>query len=44
MQWEAQHVGISCEWFAQWKIDNDPEAKELGLAAYLNGNGIGRNL
>jgi E3 ubiquitin-protein ligase RNF31 len=41
MQWEAQHQGISCEQFAQWKRDNDPEAQELGLAAHLNDNGIG---
>lgn len=40
-QWEAQHQGISCEQFAQWKRDNDPEAQELGLAAHLNDNGIG---
>ena len=42
-QWEDQHRGISCEQFAQWKRDNDPEAQELGLAAHLNDNGIGRS-
>ena len=41
-QWEAQHQGISCEQFAQWKRDNDPEAQELGLAAHLNDKGIGK--
>ena len=43
IQWEGQHQGISCEQFAQWKRDNDPEAQELGLAALLNDNGIGRS-
>ena len=42
IQWEPQHAGLSCEKFAQWKLDNDPEAQELGLAAHLNDNGIGR--
>ena len=42
-QWEDQHRGINCEQFAQWKRDNDPEAQELGLAAHLNDNGIGRS-
>ena len=44
IQWEGQHQGISCEQFAQWKRDNDPEAQELGLAAHLNDNGIGRSI
>lgn len=43
-QWEAQHQGITCEQFAQWKRDNDPEAQELGLAAHLNDKGIGESI
>ena len=41
MQWEPAHEGNSCEAFAQWKIDNDPDAQEQGLAAHLQANGIG---
>ncbi len=40
-QWEPAHEGISCEAFAKWIIDNDPNAQELGLAAHLQANGIG---
>ena len=40
-QWEQAHNGLSCEQFAQWKIDNDPELQAQGLAAYLNEEGIG---
>ena len=35
--WEIQHDGVSCEQFAQWKWDNDPEGS---VAAYLKDNGI----
>ncbi|XP_065915171.1 E3 ubiquitin-protein ligase RNF31-like [Dysidea avara] len=38
--WEQAHNGLSCEQFAQWKIDNDPELQAQGLAAYLNEEGI----
>jgi len=38
--WEDQHNDISCEAFAQWKKDNDPEAQQQGLAAHLTANGI----
>ena len=41
LQWEAQHEGMSCEKFAQWKQDNDPDAQKQGLAAHLSANGIG---
>ena len=44
IQWEAAHDGLSCEQFAKWKIDNDPELQAQGLAAYLNEEGIGRKL
>ncbi len=40
-QWEPAHEGNSCESFAKWLIDNDPNAQELGLAAHLQANGIG---
>lgn len=43
-QWEPTHEGISCKEFARWKIDNDPNAQEQGLAAHLHSNGIGKNL
>ena len=43
LQWEEQHVGLSCEEFAQWKKDNDPELQAQGLADYLQEEGIGKN-
>ncbi len=42
VQWEAEHEDLSCEEFAQWKHDNDPEAQEQGLAAHLKSNGFGK--
>ena len=42
-QWEDQHNDTSCEEFAQWKKDNDPEAQQQGLAAHLTANGIGKS-
>ena len=44
IQWEAPHDGLTCEQFAAWKKDNDPELQAQGLAAYLNEEGIGRKL
>ena len=41
-QWEDQHEYLTCEQFAEWKKDNDPERQAQGLAAYLNEEGIGR--
>ena len=35
--WEIQHKGISCEQFAQWKWDSDPEGS---MATYLKCSGI----
>ena len=42
LQWEDQHENLTCEQFAQWRIDNDPELQAQGLAAYLNEEGIGK--
>ena len=44
VQWENAHDGLSCDQFAKWKQDNDPELQAQGLAAYLNEEGIGRKL
>lgn len=44
MQWEEQHEGVTCEQFAQWKIDNDPNNQAVGLARHLEENGIGNHL
>ena len=43
MKWEVQHDAVSCEDFAQWKQDNDPDVQKQGLAAHLNANGIGND-
>ncbi|KAK6982277.1 E3 ubiquitin-protein ligase rnf31, partial [Biomphalaria glabrata] len=39
-EWEDQHENITCEQFAQWKIDNDPNNQSVGLAKHLDENGI----
>ena len=44
LQWEEQHDGLTCEQFAQWEKDNDPDLQAQGLAAYLNEEGIGRKM
>ena len=44
IQWEDQHETLSCDEFAAWKKDNDPELQAQGLAAYLNEEGIGETL
>ncbi|XP_058801962.1 E3 ubiquitin-protein ligase lubel-like isoform X1 [Phymastichus coffea] len=38
--WEKQHEGISCEQFAAWKDENDPDNQAKGLAQHLADNGI----
>ncbi|XP_067001536.2 E3 ubiquitin-protein ligase lubel isoform X1 [Anabrus simplex] len=38
--WEKQHEGVSCEKFAKWKEENDPEVQAAGLAKHLAENGI----
>ncbi|KYQ52651.1 RING finger protein 31 [Trachymyrmex zeteki] len=38
--WEKQHEGISCEKFAAWKDENDPDNQAAGLAKHLADNGI----
>lgn len=39
-QWEKQHEGITCEQFAAWKDENDPDNQAAGLAKHLADNGI----
>lgn len=39
-QWEKQHQGITCEQFAAWKDENDPDNQAAGLAKHLADNGI----
>ena len=39
-QWEAQHYGISCEHFAQWKRENDPNFADTALDGHLKRHGI----
>ncbi|KAK1126814.1 hypothetical protein K0M31_004435 [Melipona bicolor] len=38
--WEKQHQGITCEQFAAWKDENDPDNQAAGLAKHLADNGI----
>ena len=39
-QWEQVHEGISCDAFAKWKEDNDPEFQAQGVAKHLAECGI----
>lgn len=39
-KWEKQHEGISCDQFAAWKDENDPDYQAKGLAEHLADNGI----
>ena len=41
LQWEDQHDTLSCDGFAEWKRNNDPNFQKEGLAAHLQANGIG---
>jgi hypothetical protein len=38
--WEVQHENVSCEAFAQWKRDNDPQQQAQALSNFLEENGI----
>ncbi|XP_040575747.1 uncharacterized protein [Lepeophtheirus salmonis] len=38
--WEPQHEKTTCEAFAAWKRDNDPESQEKGLEDHLKEYGI----
>ena len=38
--WEPQHEGITCQEFADWKRDNDPDTQEAGLEKHLAEHGI----
>ncbi|XP_024937469.1 uncharacterized protein LOC107264399 isoform X2 [Cephus cinctus] len=38
--WEKQHEGITCEQFAAWKEENDPDNQAAGLAKHMADNGI----
>ncbi|KAL5514972.1 hypothetical protein EMCRGX_G000070 [Ephydatia muelleri] len=38
--WERAHEGLTCDQFAQWQHDNDPQLQQQGLAAHLEANGI----
>ena len=39
-KWEAQHEGLTCQAFLEWKQKNDPEIQAKGLAAHLEEHGI----
>jgi len=38
--WEPQHEGISCEDFARWKEENNPDRQAAGLEEHLAEHGI----
>lgn len=40
LQWESQHMRISCEQFANWQRDNNPELSKEAILNYLQKNGI----
>jgi E3 ubiquitin-protein ligase RNF31 len=39
LQWDG-HEGLTCEDFAQWKVDNDPDNQAAGLERQLAEHGI----
>lgn len=39
-QWESQHTNITCEQFANWQRDNNPELSKEAIGNYLQKNGI----
>lgn len=39
-QWQKQHENTSCEQFAEWLKDNDPDAQAQGVQEHLAQNGI----
>lgn len=39
-QWQAQHCGITCEQFAEWKRANDPKFADTELDKHLKRHGI----
>ena len=41
-QWEVQHEGITCEEFADWKEQSNPELSAAGIEKLLEENGIGK--
>ncbi|XP_043203394.1 serine/arginine repetitive matrix protein 2-like [Amphibalanus amphitrite] len=38
--WSAQHEGVSCERFAMWQQQNDPDYQSAGLERHLAESGI----
>ena len=38
--WEPQHEGISCQDFARWKEENNPDTQAAGVEAHLAEHGI----
>lgn len=38
--WEAQHEGISCQDFAKWKEENNPDNQAAGLEKHMAEHGI----
>ncbi|ETN62156.1 hypothetical protein AND_006159 [Anopheles darlingi] len=38
--WEAQHEGLTCEKYAEWKEANDPELQAEGVQRHLQTHGI----
>lgn len=40
LQWEAQHDGLTCQEFAEWKELNDPERSAEEIARLVQMNGI----
>ncbi|CAF1251018.1 unnamed protein product [Rotaria sordida] len=39
-KWFDEHNGMSCEQYAEWLIDNDPDDPEVQLTKYLNTAGM----
>lgn len=40
LQWSQNHDGLSCEQYAAWLADNDPEISVAAVQQHLRENGL----
>jgi hypothetical protein len=40
LKWHNEHTDVSCELYADWLRDNDPDDPEVQLTKYLNTAGM----
>jgi hypothetical protein len=40
LKWHNEHTNLTCEKYAEWLKDNDPDDPEVQLTKYLNTAGM----